>query len=459
LSATPARQVAYEVLRRVFEHGAWADRTLRAAAERSRLEGRERALAQRLAYGAVQRRGTCDELIERLAGRRMRKIDPPLAAALRLGMFELLFDDSVAEHAAVDQAVELAKGGRDGGRRHSGAGMVNAVLRRAAREREELLATLGEATAAEAAISHSLPPWIAELWWDERGPEQALALMRAANEPPARTYRVNPAREAAAGEPLEARLRAAGVELAPAPELIQGLQGAALLEVSGGDWEAVEAAVGAGDLTPQSPGSAAAVALLGVQPGERVLDLCAAPGIKTTQLAAVAGAAGSVTAVERDGARASTLIERCELAGVGDLVEVVVADGTRLDPTGDYDRVLVDAPCSGLGTLASRPDARWHRDAESIEPTAVLQEELLRTGAAALRPGGSLIYSVCTISRREAVPVVEAALAADPALRADDLGALCAPLADDTDPRFLQTLPGRDRSDGFFIARMTRAGG
>jgi 16S rRNA (cytosine967-C5)-methyltransferase len=220
-----------------------------------------------------------------------------------------------------------------------------------------------------------------------------------------------------------------------------------------------EEALAAGRIWPQSRGSQVAGLCVRSGEGERVLDLCAAPGIKTTQLAALAGAAGSVTAVERDGARASTLIERCELAGVGDLVEVVVADGTRLDPTGDYDRVLVDAPCSGLGTLASRPDARWHRDAESIEPTAVLQEELLRTGAAALRPGGSLIYSVCTISRREAVPVVEAALAADPALRADDLGALCAPLADDTDPRFLQTLPGRDRSDGFFIARMTRAGG
>ena len=459
MSATPARQVAYEVLRRVFEHEAWADRTLRAAAERARLEGRERALAQRLAYGAVQRRGTCDEMIERLSGRRMRKIDAPLAAALRLGMFELLFDDSVADHAAVDQAVELAKGGRDGGRRHSGAGMVNAVLRRAVREREQLLATLGTETAAEAAISHSLPPWIAELWWRERGREGALALMRAANEPPARTYRVNPARQDEDGVTVEGRLREAGVELAPAPELVAGLDVGTLLEVRSGDWQAVEAAVAAGELTPQSPGSAAAVALLGARPGERVLDLCAAPGIKTTQLAAIVGPGGHVTAVERDGSRASTLRERCAIAGVEDVVEVVGADGTRLDHPGHYDRVLVDAPCSGLGTLASRPDARWRRDAASIEPTAALQEELLRSGAAAVRPGGSLVYSVCTISRREGAPVVEAALGADPALRAEDLGADHPALADDADPRFLQTLPGRDRADGFFIARILREDG
>lgn len=459
MSATPARQVAYEVLRRVFEHEAWADRTLRAAAERARLEGRERALAQRLAYGAVQRRGTCDELIERLSGRRMRKIDPPLAAALRLGIFELLFDDGVADHAAVDQAVELAKGGRDGGRRHSGAGMVNAVLRRAVREREQLLASLGDATAAEAAIRHSLPLWIAELWWRERGREQALGLMRAANEPPARTYRVNPAREGdGAGGVLE-RLQAEGVEAGPAPELIEGLGGGALLEVRSGNWEAVEALVGAGDLTPQSPGSAAAVALLGARLGERVLDLCAAPGIKTTQLAAIVGPEGSVTAVERDSSRASTLRERCAIAGVEEIVEVIVADGTRLDHEAHYDRVLVDAPCSGLGTLASRPDARWRRDAASIEATATLQEQLLGNGAAAVRPGGSVVYSVCTISHREGVPVVERALGADPALRADDLGAAHPALADDRDLRFLQTLPGRDRADGFFIARLVRGDG
>lgn len=457
MSATPARQVAYEVLRRVFEHGAWADRTLRAAAERGRLEGRERALAQRLAYGAVQRRGTCDELIERLAGRRMRKIDPPLAAALRLGMFELLFDDAAAAHAAVDQAVELAKGGRDGGRRHSGAGMVNAVLRRASREREQLLASLTEESPEQATIKHSIPPWIAELWWQERGREQALALMRAANEPPARTYRVNPAREEQGA--VEDRLREAGVELAPARPLIEGLDAGTMLEVRSGNWEAVETLVTTGDLTPQSAGSAAVVGLLGPRPGERVLDLCAAPGIKTTQIAALVGPRGSVTAVERDSSRAATLRERCALAGVAERVEVVVADGTRLDPGDLYDRVLVDAPCSGLGTLASRPDVRWHREHAEIETTAALQEDLLRAGAAAVRPGGTVVYSVCTISRREGAPVVEAALAADPGLSAADLGAAHPALADDRDPRFLQTLPGRDRADGFFIAGLERADG
>ena len=144
---TPARRAAYETLRRVFEEGAWADRALRAAADRLRLEGRERAQAQALAYGAVQRRGTSDHFVVALAGRPVEQIDPPLLAALRLGLYELLFASGDADHAAVDQAVALAKG--RGGRRR-GAGLVNAVLRRAARERASLLGGLDDEDPAEA---------------------------------------------------------------------------------------------------------------------------------------------------------------------------------------------------------------------------------------------------------------------------------------------------------------------
>jgi 16S rRNA (cytosine967-C5)-methyltransferase len=155
---TPARRAAFETIRRVFEEDAWADRALRAAATRLGLEGRERAQAQALAYGAVQRRGTSDHFIAELTGRPVGRIDAPLLAALRLGLYELLYGAGGAEHAAVDQAVSLAKG--RGGRRH-GAGLVNAVLRRAARERAELLAGLDDAGPEGAAVAHSVPPWLA----------------------------------------------------------------------------------------------------------------------------------------------------------------------------------------------------------------------------------------------------------------------------------------------------------
>jgi len=263
---TPARRVAYEVLRRVFEHGAWADRALRSAVDRHGVEGRERAQAQHLAYGAVQRRGTTDHLVSILADRKPQKIDPPLLAALRLGAFELLFAGAHADHASVDQAVELAKGGRDGGRRHRGAGLVNAVLRRLAREGEGLLAAIDATTPEGAAVLNSMPEWVARLWFEERGAEAAVALMAAANEPPARTYRLA---DPTAEVPVAGLVPVAG---APA--------GIVLLDGAGAPGDEVEAAVAAGALVPQSFGSALAAASLGAEPGERVLDLCAAPGIR-----------------------------------------------------------------------------------------------------------------------------------------------------------------------------------
>ena len=183
---TPARRAAYETLRRVFEDGAWADRALRSAASRLGVDGRERAQAQALAYGAVQRRGTSDHFAALLAERRIERIDPPLRAALRLGLFELLWSEG-ADHAAVDQAVSLAKG--PGGRRR-GAGLVNAVLRRAARERDELLAGLGDDDPASAALMHSVPGWLADLWWEELGARDARSLLAAINTPAERAFRV-----------------------------------------------------------------------------------------------------------------------------------------------------------------------------------------------------------------------------------------------------------------------------
>lgn len=440
---TPARRAAFEVLRRVFEHGAYADRALRSAAGRLELSGRDRAHAQRLAYGAVQRRRTCDHAIERFARRGVDRIDAPLLAALRLGGYELLFEDAVAEHAAVDQAVELAKGRR----RRRGAGLVNAVLRRLAAEGRPMIAALRDDDPRAAAIRYSLPDWIAELWWGERGRERALGLMAAANEPPRRTFRLTSrGLEAGAVE----RLGGSGVEIerVPAPA-----GAAALIEVRGGGWDPVEEAIGEGALLPQSPGSSATAALLGVEPGDRVLDLCAAPGIKATQLAVAAGPAGRVVAVERDAGRAAEMRSLCRRVGAAN-VEVVVGDGTELGAGDGYDRVLVDAPCSGLGTVASRPDLRWRRGRGEIESIAAMQERLLAAGVRALRPGGSLVYSVCTVSRREGAGVVGRA-AAD-AATVSDLGAEHPVLADDGDRRFLQLLNDRDRCDGFFIARVER---
>lgn len=449
----PARRAAFEVLRRTFEGGAWADRALPAAVERHGLDARDRALAQRLAYGAIQRRGTLDHLIGVLADRSAEEIDPPLLAALRLGLYELLFAAGTPDHAAVDQAVELAKGAHHGGREAGGrgTGLVNAVLRRAVRERDALLAGLSMETPAAAAIALSHPPWLAEMWWAQLGADEARSVMAADNEPAETALRVNTLR--AEPDRVVSELAAAGMAVErqvapPAPPESVVLSGP--IGQPGGR------RIDAGELVPQSRASAFVVATLDPRPGERVLDLCAGPGIKTTQIAARMHDEGEIVAAEVDPGRAGELRELCGRLGAS-CVRVVEANAARDDLGEGYDRVLVDPPCSDLGTLASRPDARWRKSPRQIAGLAELQAEILERAGAALRPRGTLVYSTCTISRRENEDQVSAALdGSDTGLGAEDLGRLHPELASGHDPRFLQTRSDRDRTDGFFIARLWR---
>jgi len=428
------------VLRRVFEDGAWADRALHGEARRLGLDPRDRALAMRLAYGAVQRRATLDHVIERLAGRPVARLEPLVLAALRLGVYQLAYADRVPAHAAVGESVELVKRASPGG-----AKLVNAVLRRAAAEAAGLVAALGDATPEQAALRHSHPDWIAALWWDALGPDDARALMAADNEPAESVLRVNTLRTDPAA--LAARL---GVGSHPAP----GLPEALVLE---GPFDAFAAPEwNEGMLMPQSRAAITVGRLLAPRPGERVLDLCAAPGAKATHLAALMEGRGELVAVERHPGRAEAL--RRTAARMGAAIEVRVADAAEPQESGRYDRVLVDPPCSDLGTLASRPDARWRKPQDLPRRLAREQAAILRAGAAALRPGGTLVYSTCTISAVENEDVVQAFLAERADFRADDLR-FDVPLWNHARvPGFAQTLPHRDRTEGFFIARLRREG-
>lgn len=454
MSITPARALAFETIRATFERDAHTERAFREAADKERLGGRERAQAQRLAYGAVQRRGTADAAIGRLAERSPRLLDPPVLAALRLGLYELLFADATPDHAAVDQAVELVKGA---GAAHA-AGFANAVLRRAGRERERLAAALlgDDSTPEAAAVAHSAPLWLARMWWRELGAEGARSLLASCNRPAEQALRVNTMRldrDAA----LDG-LRAEGVTARPA-EGPWPLAPAESVVVEGGFGEAVPARIASGELTPQSRGSAAVVELLEPQPGEHVLDLCAGPGIKSGQIAARMGDRGEAIAVESDPGRAAEVAAQAARLGLHGLT-VLEADARNPMPAG-FDRVLADPPCSDLGALASRPDARWRKSPRAIERLSKLQDEVLLAAAQALRPGGTLVYSTCTISRREgedriaALPV-QAEAGEAPPLRVDDLGALAPELASPHDPRCLQIRPDRDATTGFFVCRMRK---
>jgi 16S rRNA (cytosine967-C5)-methyltransferase len=233
-----------------------------------------------------------------------------------------------------------------------------------------------------------------------------------------------------------------------------------MLVLEGRMGEGTQARIRAGLLTPQSRGSAAVVEVLDPQPGEHVLDLCAGPGIKTGQIAQRMGGRGETMSIELDPARAADVAAQADRLGLR-TVTVVEADAAAGGMPARFDRVLVDAPCSDLGALASRPDARWRKSEQGIERLAEVQSEILARAATALRPGGTLVYATCTISRREnedrALGLREiSAQGRVPPLEIDDLGALAPELASHHDRRCLQIRPDRDRTTGFFICRLKR---
>jgi 16S rRNA (cytosine967-C5)-methyltransferase len=410
-------------VRRVFEQGAYADRALHAEARD--LDPRERAFAMALAYGTVQRVATLDHVLAQLSSRPPERLDAPVLAALRLGLIQLLFLHGTAEHAAVHESVELAKRSSP-----AGAGLVNAVLRRATREGAGVLAALDDRTPQAAAILHSVPVWLAELWWSELGAERARGLLSTVNRPPESALRVN----TLVGDPA-AVASELGLASRPAPGVAEGL-------IVDGPFDAHASPLWAqGAIMPQARSSMDVARALDPQAGERVLDLCAAPGAKTTHLAALMGDQGVLVAVERHPGRAQALERTLRRMQVS-CATVRVGDAGQ--PAGEpaFDRVLIDPPCSGLGTLQSRPDLRWRVNPERIVELASDQARILRAGAAATRNGGTLVYSVCTISRAESDDVIDAFLSAQPDFV--------------TDGPYRRTAPDTDGTDGFFIASLRR---
>ena len=388
---SPARRAAHAVVLRTLSEGAYADRALHGEARG--LEPRDRALAKQLAFGTVQRRLTLDHVI---AAHVDRALDPGVRAALELGLFQLMFLDGVAAHAAIGEAVELAKPS-------PGHRLVNAVLRRVQREGVELPS---DATPAGAAIRHSHPHWIVDLWWDWLGPDQTRALLAADNEPAELALRVN---------------ALVDYDLDDVPGRREG----EAIVVDGPFDALAHPGYAAGAFTPQSRASQLVARALAPAPGERVLDLCAAPGGKTTHLAALMEGTGEVVAVERNPQRARALQATAARLRAAN-VTVVTADANDYDGAGRFDRVLLDPPCSGLGTLQSHPDLRWRTSPAAVERLAGEQDVLLASARRALAPGGALVYSVCTLSPREERLVTGTVQ---------------------------RTFPHRDGTDGFYIAR------
>jgi 16S rRNA (cytosine967-C5)-methyltransferase len=449
--AVDARGLAWEILRRVEVGGAYADALIGQQLGASGLSNRDRGLVTRLVYGTIAWQGYLDHLIAAFARRAPEQLDPPVRVLLRLGMFQIALLTKVPAFAAVDTAVQLAKRFRSG----AATGLVNAVLRRAAAAwRAVPFPPRDTDCVGYLAVRLSHPRWLVERWVAQYGVDETEALLRANNEPAPTVVRVN--RSKAEASQLVARLRDEGCVAEPgvySPVAIR-------LELDGSAGE--HAAYRDGLFSLQGEASQLVGFLSGVRPGDRVLDVCAAPGGKTTHLGELMDDAGTIIAFDakaRGIRRLRSMTQRlglsCVHAAVTDFTRAALGEAT-------FDCVLVDAPCSGLGTLREHPEVKWRRTPAMITALTDLQRRLLLRAADCVRPGGALIYSTCTISAEENEGMLASFRQAHPAFVIDDARALLPESARllAGDDGILRTFPHRHGLDGFFAVRLVlRSGG
>jgi 16S rRNA (cytosine967-C5)-methyltransferase len=446
---TDARRLALAVLERVRRDGAYADLALRAALGRSRLDAGGRALATELAYGTLRWRGRLDFALARVLDRGLDALEARVVEVLRLGAYQILLCDRVPDAVAVSESVRLAHAAGMG----RAAGLVNAALRRLAREREALAPpALAEDPVGHLVHALSIPAWIAARWVASFGPDEAAALAIASNQAPPRTVRANRARTSR--EALLAELRPRFPDAAPCRFAPDGVR----LDRRGDP--ALDPAFREGRMTMQDEASQLVVELLDPRPGERVLDACAAPGTKATAIAERVGPEGLVVGLDRHERRLALLARDAQRLGLAN-VRTLRADSSRPLPAEigpeRFDRILVDAPCSGIGALRRNPDARWRISPDAPARLGVVQRALLEQARPWLRRGGALVYSTCTLCAEENEAVVDGFLAEATEFRRAPLEALPAGVAPLLDPQgALRTLPHRHDADGFFAVRLER---
>jgi 16S rRNA (cytosine967-C5)-methyltransferase len=436
-SVSPARREAFRILVRVERDAAFAAPLL--ASERlAALSPEDRRLAHELVLGVLRWRGELDYLINMTTGRPAEKLDLPVRIALWLGLYQLRHLARIPEHAAVNESVELLKQDKH----WRAAPLANAALRAALRDRPEAPDERVRDPLNRLAIATSHPRWLLERWAARLGADEAEALARADNEPPRTAFRINALRAPSlarvltdlAGEGVEARESA----LAPGG-----------YTVASGHLTPASRAVRDGWVHVQDEASQLVAALVGARSRERVLDVGAAPGGKTTQMAAAMGNDGVVVAVDLHPARVAILAETCRRLAAR-IVRPIAADASADLPLAAdvrFDRVLVDAPCSGTGTLRRNPEIKWRLAVEDLARFAALQSALLDRAAERVRDGGRLVYSTCSLEPEENEAVAAAFLARHPAFR---LAPEAVPEALRTGDGFLRTWPHRHGADGFF---------
>jgi 16S rRNA (cytosine967-C5)-methyltransferase len=441
-SALPSnpREAALKILHAADTRSAFSDRLLDGAHARGQ-DPRDQALMHELVKGTLRWRGRLDWVLDRLVHIGLGQVPPWIKNILRMGAYQILFLDRVPAHAAVDESVKLAN---EYG--HPGtAGLVNSVLRRLVEEKDTVELPRGDDVESLAAWG-SHPRWLVERWLARFGVEATRALMLADNRPVPVGLRVNLLR--GTREQLIARLSAEEVVATPArfsPDLVW---------IEGNHPLARIAAFKQGLCTAQDESEALVGRLVAPQAHERLLDLCAAPGGKCTHLAELIGDEGEVWAMERNEARVAPLQATVDRLGAHS-IHVVQGDGRTYTFPMPFDRVLVDAPCTGLGVLGRRADARWRKGPEMLREMPPIQLELLAAGGRRARPGGVLVYSVCSFEPEETVEVVEDFLRDNPQFVLESAAGLMPDEVVDENG-FMRVYPHVHGCDGAFGARFRR---
>lgn len=423
---SPARLAAFNILQQV-ETGAFSSILL--AAEEPRLVPADRALCHELVLGVLRWQLNLDKIVEHFSKRRIESLDPAVRIALRLGLYQLRFLTRIPASAAVNESVNLVRLAR----LSSATGFVNAVLRRAIREPDYDSATGVSDPLERIAIKTSHPRWLIERWAESFGVENAEAFAQSNNIVPPTAFRV--VRVRANETEVLSRLTSAGATVEPS-------------QVAAGAWRVsgstslVRELSSEGQIYLQDEASQRVAEILEVQSGERVLDLCAAPGGKTTLMADRAADNALIVAADRSATRMDTIIVSTNLHGLKSIKPLLLDAGETLPfASNAFDKVLLDAPCSGTGTLRRNPEIRWRLSEDDIRAFAETQKRFLENAAEVVKPGGRLVYSTCSVERDENEEVIEEFLVRN---------------AQFTLVSTQRTWPQYEGADGFFIAALEK---
>ncbi len=443
-----AREAAFDVLRKVEEERSYLNLLLNKKLSLFEFSQPERNLLTELTYGVVQRLNTLDWVLSLYLKHPLEKLTPSIRIVLRMGAYQLLYLDRVPESAAVDESVKMAH--RYG---HKGvAGLVNAVLRKVNIEKDKLPWPARSENDQFLSLYYSYPLWMVRRWLNNMGMEEAEAFCKSGNKVPPLTVRTNTLRSSR--EELKKSLEKEGVEVTRCKYAEEGLY----LKLSRRllDMDSFQK----GYFHIQGESSMLVSRLLNPQPGEDVLDLCSAPGGKAMHLATIMGDQGSVLAIDLYSQRLKLVDEAARRQGLS-IIRTEKMDGRNLplSTRSNFHRVLLDAPCSGLGVIRRKADLKWRRQPEDINSLASLQLELLNGAYQALRPGGVLIYSACTLEPEETVEVVTSFLQQEKSAQLSMLSPLLPEeiKGEEKKEGMIYFLPHKHDLDGFFVARIRKS--